>query len=312
MPQLFTNNARALLASGINESATTITIEAGKADLFPVANVGSGSLPSANNWFKATLQDSSGNVEIVYVRTRTAGSGVLGNVIRAQEGTTARAFNAGSVVGLRVTSADIQQSVNILATNNTFIGANTFAGVVTFNQTIEGNAATVTNGVYTVGTQTIGGNKTFAETVLFQDSNHLIALTSENAIHQLDFEDYWNFARSTNTLTWVRGGVARATFASNGDFTASGDVTAYSDVRLKRDLHVIEHALHKLQRLTGYTYTRIDTGKRQTGLIAQDVQRVLPEAVAEGEHLSVAYGNLMGLVVEAVKELANRVENLEG
>jgi len=135
MPQLFTNNARSTLTSTISDSATSLTVQAGAADLFPTANVGTGSIPSASNWFKATLQDVSGNVEIIYVRTRTAGSAVLSNILRAQEGTTARSFVSGSIVGLRVTAADIQASINIPAANNTFTGSNTFAQTITGNLT---------------------------------------------------------------------------------------------------------------------------------------------------------------------------------
>jgi hypothetical protein len=97
---------------------------------------------------------------------------------------------------------------------------------------------------------------------------------------------------------------------STGNFTATGNVTAFSDIRLKTDLTQIADAVSKVKALTGYTYTRIDTGERQTGLIAQDVQRVLPEAVIEGEHLSLAYGNLVGLLVEAIKEQARQIEAL--
>jgi len=73
----------------------------------------------------------------------------------------------------------------------------------------------------------------------------------------------------------------------------------------------ISDAVNKVQQLTGYTYTRIDTGEKQTGLVAQDVQKVLPEAVMEGENLSVAYGNLVGLLVEAIKELKQEIEILK-
>jgi hypothetical protein len=100
------------------------------------------------------------------------------------------------------------------------------------------------------------------------------------------------------------------TLADNGDFTAAGNVTAYSDIRLKKDLVQIPDALEKVRQLTGYTYTRIDTGEKQTGVVAQDVQKVLPEAVLEGEHLSVAYGNMVGLLIEAIKELEAQVAEL--
>jgi hypothetical protein len=96
-----------------------------------------------------------------------------------------------------------------------------------------------------------------------------------------------------------------------GDLIAGGNVTAYSDIRLKTNLQQIPDALAKVESLTGYTYTRTDTGERQTGLVAQDVEKVLPEAVVQGEHLALAYGNMVGLLVEAIKELSDRIEKLE-
>jgi hypothetical protein len=145
MPQQFSNNARSVLQSTITDTATSLTIASGAADLFPTANVGSGSIPSTNNWFKATLQDVSGNVEIIYVRTRNSGSAVFNNVLRGQEGTTARAFIAGSVVGLRVTAADIQSVVGLPAQDSTFTGNNTFTQPITGN--LVGNADTATKTV---------------------------------------------------------------------------------------------------------------------------------------------------------------------
>jgi hypothetical protein len=126
MAQKFANNARALLVAGISDTDTSIVIEAAKADLFPVANVGTGSLPSASNWFKVTLQNSAGAVEIVAVRTRTAGSGVLSNVIRGYDDTTPLNFVAGTVVGLRITAEDVQTALDLPSQNITFTGSNTF------------------------------------------------------------------------------------------------------------------------------------------------------------------------------------------
>jgi hypothetical protein len=161
MPQQFSNNARSTLANTISDTATSLTVQAGAADLFPAANVGSGSIPSTNNWFKATLQDVAGNVEIIYVRTRNAGSAVFSNILRAQEGTTAREFVAGSVVGLRVTAADIQASINILSATNTFTGNNTFAQPIVGNVTgnVTGNADTATKTVTTNFTIEESGGK---------------------------------------------------------------------------------------------------------------------------------------------------------
>lgn len=102
---------------------------------------------------------------------------------------------------------------------------------------------------------------------------------------------------------------------NSGNVTAIGNVTAYSDRRLKKDIQPITDALNKVRFLTGVTFTRTDSGERQTGLIAQDVKVVLPEAVSEaaGEDkiLSVAYGQMMGLVVEAMKDMAGQIDALK-
>jgi hypothetical protein len=98
-----------------------------------------------------------------------------------------------------------------------------------------------------------------------------------------------------------------------GNLDATGNVSAFSDRRLKTDLKQIEHALDKVEALTGYTFTRTDLYQRHTGLIAQDVENVLPEAVSEGEGgmLALNYGAMMGLIVEALKELRREVGILQ-
>jgi hypothetical protein len=96
-----------------------------------------------------------------------------------------------------------------------------------------------------------------------------------------------------------------------GNIYGTGNITAYSDKRAKSDIVKIENALDKIDQLNGYTYTMND--ERYTGLIAQEVLPVLPEAVVGSEETSyaIAYGNMMGLVIEAIKELNCKVEKLE-
>jgi len=97
----------------------------------------------------------------------------------------------------------------------------------------------------------------------------------------------------------------------SGAITATGDITAYSDVSLKTDVATITGALALVERMRGVTYARIDTGARGIGVIAQELKSVLPEAVAENPDgmLSVAYGNLVGVLVEALKEIAARTDD---
>lgn len=103
---------------------------------------------------------------------------------------------------------------------------------------------------------------------------------------------------------------------SSGNWTATGDVTAYSDRALKTAIEPITEALDKVDQISGVTFERIDLnpGVRHAGVIAQDVQKVLPEVVREDSEgkLTVAYGNIVGLLVEAIKELRQEVKELKG
>ena len=99
-----------------------------------------------------------------------------------------------------------------------------------------------------------------------------------------------------------------------GTITATGDITAYSDASLKTDVATIRGALDLVRRMRGVRFSRVDNGRRGIGVIAQELQEVAPELVAQnhdGLH-SVAYGNLVGVLIEAVKELAGKVDRLGG
>lgn len=108
----------------------------------------------------------------------------------------------------------------------------------------------------------------------------------------------------------------RFTFDDAGHFTATGNITAYSDIRLKEDIKPIEDAVSKVQQLTGNTYTRNDlkdADRRYGGVIAQEVEVVLPEAVSESEDgtKTVDYNAMIALLVESVKELKAEVDDLK-
>jgi hypothetical protein len=94
----------------------------------------------------------------------------------------------------------------------------------------------------------------------------------------------------------------------DGDIYATGNVTAYSDIRKKKNLQIIETPIEKVKKINGYTY-EIDE-RRYTGLVAQEVLEVLPEAVVGDEEkgYSLAYGNMAGLFVEALKDLKSQLD----
>ena len=126
---------------------------------------------------------------------------------------------------------------------------------------------------------------------------------------------------SGHQFVWCQNGTGYAALGTN--IWTSGNVTAYSDIRVKKNIERIPNALDKVCRLNGYTFERTDVkfdneGEptvpvKQTGVIAQEVLEVLPEAVTgdEENHYSVAYGNMVGLLIESIKELKAEVDDLK-
>jgi hypothetical protein len=109
-------------------------------------------------------------------------------------------------------------------------------------------------------------------------------------------------------LTLDMSGAGAATF--NSSITADGDVTAFSDMRIKHDIETIEGALAKVSDMRGVYFKR-NNGEAGTGVIAQEIENILPEVVKDGEYKSVAYGNMVGILIEAIKELKAEVEKLK-
>ena len=97
-----------------------------------------------------------------------------------------------------------------------------------------------------------------------------------------------------------------------GNITISGDYISTSDVSIKENVKPILNPIEKVKELSGYTFNRIGHDKRSVGLMAQDVEKVLPEAVSEnGDGVkSLAYGNLVALLVETVKEQQKQIDEL--
>lgn len=100
----------------------------------------------------------------------------------------------------------------------------------------------------------------------------------------------------------------------------AASVTATSDAKLKYDDQPILNPLRLVRKIRGLFYRRISDDDRNVGVIAQELRKVVPEMVKKnGKHLSVDYGSGFGLLVEAIKEMADmadrqdkRIRELEG
>jgi hypothetical protein len=101
-----------------------------------------------------------------------------------------------------------------------------------------------------------------------------------------------------------------------GAATFNNDVTAFSDERLKTEIETINDALNKVCQMRGVSFKRTDNdGRTSVGVIAQEIEKILPEVVREDKSedkiKSVAYGNIVGVLIEAIKELKNEIEELK-
>jgi len=135
------------------------------------------------------------------------------------------------------------------------------------------------------------------------------------------YRGYVQYQHTNDNMNFGAAGALKMSLDSSGNLVASGNITAYgspSDIKLKENIEVIDNPLDKVKQLKGITYDLKSDGNRLTGLIAQDLEKVLPEAVYTAkdleneEHLAIRYGNTVGLLVEAIKELEARVKELEG
>ena len=138
-----------------------------------------------------------------------------------------------------------------------------------------------------------------------------------------DSTDYIAFTDNTQLDVYINGN-NEFRFEADGDFHADGDVIAFSttiasDRNLKENIEVIPNALDKVQALNGVSFNWKRDATPSAGVIAQEVQAVLPEAVKEvtpitggDSHLSVNYHALTSILIESIKELKAEIEELKG
>ena len=178
------------------------------------------------------------------------------------------------------------------------------------------------NGIETSAT----ADQTASEIVALVASQ-TIAPTHINATGRIgrDSNDYITWSNNSQMDVYVNGN-NEFRFEADGDFHADGDVVAFSsttasDSRLKSDIHTINDALETVGKLRGVSYKWLRDGKADIGVIAQEVEEVVPEVVktkttlgldGEEEMKTVDYGKLVGVLINAINELKAEVEELKG
>ena len=124
------------------------------------------------------------------------------------------------------------------------------------------------------------------------------------------------YAAASHTHTPTQAGLGNLSSSGNslaGSFTATGDITAYSDARVKENIKTLPNALESVKQMRGVTYNKIGEEKQSIGVIAQELEEVVPQLVHTNEEgmKSVAYGNITALLIEALKEQQEQIEELK-
>jgi len=212
--------------------------------------------------------------------------------------------------GAAITALTLDMSDAGKATFNGVVDAD--AGITVDNITIDGTEIDLSSGDLTLDVagdiilDADGGDVKISDA-----GTHVGSLTNsasdfvvQSIVSDKDIIFKGNDGGATITaLTLDMSGAGAATF--------NNDVTAFSDERLKTDIKTIEDALEKVSQMRGVTFKR--EGVNGTGVIAQEIQPLLPEVIHDKqEYLSVAYGNMVGILIEAIKELKTKVDKLGG
>jgi hypothetical protein len=119
-------------------------------------------------------------------------------------------------------------------------------------------------------------------------------------------------------FTWYTGaigsGTLRAALDSSGNLSISGTFTESSALRFKENIETLTSGLEKVTKMRGVSYNKKDTGIKEIGVIAEEINEILPDLVVknkDGEIESVAYGRLTAILIEAIKEQQQQIEYIK-
>ena len=290
------------------DAAVTISTSSGNITIDATAN-------DSDIIFKGT--DGGSDTTFLTIDGSAAGAATFNDKIIATELDISGDIDVDGTANLDV--VDIDGAVDMASTLGVSGVVTANAGVVIDNITIDGTEIDLSSGDLTLD---VAGDIVLdagGDEVIFKDGSTNVGhisldsdnLTIKSLVSDKDMIFQGNDGGSGITaLTLDMSAAGAATF--------NNDVTAFSDNRFKEDIETIPDGLSKVCKLRGVTYNRIDIenyGDRHMGVIAQEVEKIIPEVVktdkSKEKIKSVAYGNMVGLLIEAIKDLKNEVDELK-
>ena len=142
------------------------------------------------------------------------------------------------------------------------------------------------------------------------DGSGLTGVASTDNIQTATKANFLSGATVAGVTTTLSNVNVSVNVAVTGDISAT-NFNSTSDVALKQDVSVIDNALEMISQLEGVSWKWKETLKPSLGVTAQNVEEVAPELVSNGNHKSVNYNGIIGILIEAVKELKSEVDELK-
>jgi hypothetical protein len=274
---------------------------------------------------------------VAATKMSVANTQALYNTLVANTFSTANAASLESTLNASI--ATKMSVANTQALANARLGATAtvqLTGDVTGSASFSGNSVSIsttynndvvlgtdTSGNY-VATITAGAGIDTSGASTGEGIAHTISIESDlrGDVTQIgqDTNDYYSIG--TTQHNWFLDGAEDMRLTNNGQLDVEGSVVAHSatvsDINLKENIEKVTDAISKVQQLSGYTFNYKKDGRAGAGIIAQEVEEVMPSAVQrteilghDGEYLIVEYDQLTALLIESIKELKAEIDELK-
>jgi len=267
------------------------------------------------NLTTTNLTSGSLNVSTVLASTNVS-SGALYAALATVSNVVATALSCGSVnaTGLTTLSGSLNSTSN----------SNTIGSIITTGGNIGIGTTSPISRVSIVANSTVNSAEGSFNGIAIQSTTGQATSVLYMGADATNDVSYIQSSKTGSNLPLVlnnRGGNVGINTSSpsyplhvNGAIYSSGDITAFSDRRLKTNIIPLENCLEKIQHISGVSFTRIDSGDKHIGLIAQEVEEYFPDLVYTDNqtgYKSIAYGNTIAVLLESIKELTKELNNLK-
>ena len=263
-----------------------------------------------------TVTIPNGNVKVVYSDGAGSGGSVVDAFTDVDLAGTTQTVTLAASTSIKTPLIEFTDGDDAMTIADG--GGVTFPQIATFTSGLDCNDQDITNIRYVnvdgvIGDADANTAMTFStdDKIRFQCAGENQLAISNGAILPETDDDLDLGASNREFKNGYFDGILYTDEISNSGQITSATYFYSSDAALKEDIQTIENPLEKVQALRGVSYKWKDTGRKDIGLVADEVQEVLPELVVENEHKQMDYGHMIGLLVEAIKEQQKEIEELK-